>query len=160
MGVTSLPKTVIRQRSGCNLNPGPSAPESSMLTTRLPSHPCESDFDGLLASRNAQLSVFSQRPTCARNCTHRLPDSDIRKIRDRGYSPPFQFGLNLTENLAATLDKRITFSNSKYAKYAPRRPIYSIRQMASMGTLSNINVSVHGACLARSVVADALKAIC
>ena len=28
-----------RQRRGCDLNPGPSAPESSTLTTRLPSHP-------------------------------------------------------------------------------------------------------------------------
>jgi len=39
MGVISLPKTVTRQRRGCNLNPGPSAPEFIMLTTRLPSHP-------------------------------------------------------------------------------------------------------------------------
>jgi len=39
MGANSLPKTVTRQRRGCDLNPGPSAPESSMLTTRLPSHP-------------------------------------------------------------------------------------------------------------------------
>ena len=37
MGVNSLPKTVNRQRRDCNLNPGPSAPESSTLTTRLPS---------------------------------------------------------------------------------------------------------------------------
>jgi len=36
--VNSLPKTVTRQRRNCDLNPGPSAPESSMLTTRLPSH--------------------------------------------------------------------------------------------------------------------------
>ena len=28
-----------RQHCSCNLNPGPSVPESSMLTTRLPSHP-------------------------------------------------------------------------------------------------------------------------
>jgi len=34
--VNSLPKTVTRQRRGCDLNPGPSAPESSMLITRLP----------------------------------------------------------------------------------------------------------------------------
>jgi len=34
MGVNSLPKTVTRQRL-----PGPSAPESNTLTTRLPSHP-------------------------------------------------------------------------------------------------------------------------
>ena len=39
MGVNSLPKTVTRQRRNCDLNPGPSAPESSTLTTRLPSHP-------------------------------------------------------------------------------------------------------------------------
>ena len=41
MGVDSLPKTVTvtRQRRGCDLNLGPSAPESSTLTTRLPSHP-------------------------------------------------------------------------------------------------------------------------
>ena len=39
MVVNSLPKTVTRQRRDCDLNPGPSAPESSTLTTRLPSHP-------------------------------------------------------------------------------------------------------------------------
>jgi len=39
MGVNSLPKTVTRQRRDCNLNPGPSAPESSTLITRLPSDP-------------------------------------------------------------------------------------------------------------------------
>jgi len=38
-GVNSLRKTVSRQRRGCDLNPSPSAPESSTLTTRLPSHP-------------------------------------------------------------------------------------------------------------------------
>jgi len=38
MGVNSLPKTVTRQRRDCDLNSGPSAPESSTLTTRLPSH--------------------------------------------------------------------------------------------------------------------------
>ena len=39
MGVNSLPKTVTRPRRNCDLNPGHSAPESSTLTTRLPSHP-------------------------------------------------------------------------------------------------------------------------
>jgi len=38
MGVNSLPKIVTRQLCGCDLNPGRFAPESSMLTTRLPSH--------------------------------------------------------------------------------------------------------------------------
>ena len=37
MGVYSLPKTVTRQRRDCDLNPGPSAPESRTLTTGLPS---------------------------------------------------------------------------------------------------------------------------
>ena len=36
MGVNfSLPETVTRQRRDCDLNPGPSVPESSTLTTRL-----------------------------------------------------------------------------------------------------------------------------
>ena len=35
MCVNTLPKTATRQRRGCNLNPGPSAPESRKLTTRL-----------------------------------------------------------------------------------------------------------------------------
>jgi len=39
MGVNTLPKTVTRQRRGCDLNPGHSAPEYSTLTTRLPSYP-------------------------------------------------------------------------------------------------------------------------
>ena len=39
MGVNSLLKTVTRQRRDCNLNLGPSVPESSMLTTWLSNHP-------------------------------------------------------------------------------------------------------------------------
>jgi len=39
MGVNSLPKTVTRQRRGNDLNPDPSAHESSTLTARLLSHP-------------------------------------------------------------------------------------------------------------------------
>jgi len=39
MGMNSLPKTVTRQRRDCDLNLGPSEPESSTLTTWLPSHP-------------------------------------------------------------------------------------------------------------------------
>jgi len=46
MGVNSLPKTVTQQRRDCDLNLGPTAPESSKLTTRLPSHP---DNDRLTA---------------------------------------------------------------------------------------------------------------
>ena len=39
MGGNSLPKTVTQQHRSCDLNPGPTVPESSMLSTRLPSHP-------------------------------------------------------------------------------------------------------------------------
>ena len=39
MGVNSLPKTVSRWCHECDLNPGPSVPESSTLATRLLSHP-------------------------------------------------------------------------------------------------------------------------
>ena len=39
MGVNSFPKAVTRQRRGCDLNPVPTAPESSTLTTRLSNHP-------------------------------------------------------------------------------------------------------------------------
>ena len=52
--MNSLPKTVTRQRSSCNLNPGPSAPESSMLTTRLPCT-AYSVYDSLIT--HAQLAV-------------------------------------------------------------------------------------------------------
>ena len=54
MGVNSLPKTVTRR--GCDLNPGPTAPESSTLTTRLPSHPsveCKKIFFGGWSLRRA-----------------------------------------------------------------------------------------------------------
>ena len=37
MDVNSLPKTVTRQRRDCDLNPGPSAPESSTLTNNISS---------------------------------------------------------------------------------------------------------------------------
>jgi len=47
MGVNSLPKTVTRQSHGCDLNPGPSAPESITLTIR-PSHPLNNDVSSNL----------------------------------------------------------------------------------------------------------------
>ena len=42
--MNSLPKTVTRQRRGCDLIPGPSAPESSTLTIRPPSHPQQCSY--------------------------------------------------------------------------------------------------------------------
>ena len=68
--MNSLPKTVTRQRRDYDLNPGPSAPESSTLTTRLPSHPQgrTAKFD---ATRNSEkesnaMLLHGNRTVCAR----------------------------------------------------------------------------------------------
>jgi len=45
--VNSLRKTVTRQRRDCDLNAGPSAPESSTLTARLPRGRVLSEITGL-----------------------------------------------------------------------------------------------------------------
>jgi len=63
MGVNSLPKTVTRQRRDCDLNPGPSAPESSTLTTRLPSRPVTLQRVKL-QQKGACLTIESQRLSC------------------------------------------------------------------------------------------------
>ena len=55
MGVNSLPKTATRQRRDCDLNPGPSAPESSTLTTRLPSQPSR------ITGRKCEICVLNNR---------------------------------------------------------------------------------------------------
>ena len=50
--MNSLPKTVTRQRRSCDLNPGPFAPESSTLTTRLLRHPPRNAVQVLDRPRN------------------------------------------------------------------------------------------------------------
>ena len=52
--MNSLPKTVTRQRPDCDLNPDPSAPESSTLTTRLPRRGEET---GNLAIKKNQFTI-------------------------------------------------------------------------------------------------------
>jgi len=71
MGVNSLPKTVARQRRGCNLNPGPTAPESSTLSTRLPSHPIIGSSRLHCAKRKATSVRPSVRPSLPLLCLHR-----------------------------------------------------------------------------------------
>ena len=63
MDVNSLPKTVTRQRCDCDLNPGPYAPESSMLTTLLPSHPIANYFleNGKVVNLSLTASVLRGR---------------------------------------------------------------------------------------------------
>ena len=56
--MNSLPKTVTRQRRGCDLNPSPTAPESSTLTTRLPSHHCN---DGYNCNMSMNMEVNQQQ---------------------------------------------------------------------------------------------------
>ena len=55
--MNSLPKTVTRQRRDCDLNPGLSAPESSTLTTRLPSHPKDYELAYIRQGCLAELAV-------------------------------------------------------------------------------------------------------
>ena len=72
--MNSLPKTVTRQRRGCDLNPGPSAPASSMLTTRLPSHSFNSCSIKRVLSRGPSAIVVLRGaavPThCSRDCMY------------------------------------------------------------------------------------------
>jgi len=67
MGVNSLPKTVTRQRCGCDLNPGPTAPESSTLTTQLPSH----QVPPLCDSRVTNISKSFTHKMAAKTSWHR-----------------------------------------------------------------------------------------
>jgi len=57
MDVNSLPKTVTVQRRDCDLNPGPSAPESNTLTTRLPSHPMKTCRNVFLSDTDCQMTI-------------------------------------------------------------------------------------------------------
>jgi len=60
--VNSLPKTVTRLRRDCDLNTGPSAPESSTLTTRPPS------------TRTVNISAYRQHPVLISVCVVAIAD--------------------------------------------------------------------------------------
>ena len=62
--MNSLPKTVTRQRRDCDLKPGPSVPESSTLTTRLPSHPWHY-FVHITKSQEGSLTPSGRNFFCA-----------------------------------------------------------------------------------------------
>jgi len=77
--VNSLPKTVARQRRDCDLNPGPSAPESSTLTTRLPSHPQKmSRLVQIMTRSRSETAIGRRAPTDA--CTHAQADGQFENI--------------------------------------------------------------------------------
>jgi len=76
--VNSLPKTVTRQRRDCDLNPGSSAPESSTLTTRLPSHPLGLTLSIDLLSAGPTAANPPQRHAAVDRC-----DGQVDKRTDR-----------------------------------------------------------------------------
>ena len=97
MGVNSLPKTVTRQRRGCDLNPGPSAPELSTLTTRLPSHPCLTALEQKYEKTCSSDIHLQQQPQSASGMHVRSqcpPDFPTRQSLCRHRNPVCYIGLN------------------------------------------------------------------
>jgi len=94
MGVNSLPKTVTRQRCDCDLNPDPSVPESSTLTTRLPSHSGRERNDIDMYSVMQTFQPTDPCATCRRVLLLLLLLLFIR-IKRRGSSPAIEYGLYL-----------------------------------------------------------------
>jgi len=93
MGVNSLPKTVTRQSCDCDLNPDPSAPESSTLTTRLPSHSGRERNDIDMYSVMQTFQPTDPCPTCRRVLLLLL--LLFIRIKRRGSSPAIEYGLYL-----------------------------------------------------------------
>jgi len=81
MGVNSLPKTVTGQRRGCDLNPGPSVPGSSTLTTRLPL--CQKLTDNYLILIKSQRRLYVTRAGHLPSPQTHVP----RKSQSRTYPP-------------------------------------------------------------------------
>jgi len=78
MGVNSLPKTVTRKRRDCDLNPGPSALESSTLTMHSATEPPHTDYPLPIdicrtpVPRAAPASVLHRDPRPTGEDRHRL----------------------------------------------------------------------------------------
>ena len=115
--MNSLPKTVTRQRRGCDLNPGPSAPESNTLNTRLTSHPrvtvdlCNSrravtnslaNVYLMMAEKN-QLSAFVKRPSLTFMRAFYESSYCNRRVR---LSETADFGIGLTSTILASVSSR------------------------------------------------------
>ena len=95
-----MPKTVIRQRRGCDLNPGPCAPESGTLTTRLPSHPRQCNLHNLYIFGQCHKAIHMQtqkKHSMATSC-HSIPQISAEQPvkRDPGYQ-----GIEIPENLSS-----------------------------------------------------------
>jgi len=72
---THVPQTLTRQRRDCDLNPGRTAPESSTLTTRLPSHP-SIHYDALNHSERTVVGRFVCTSVVLRVETIRTPRAE------------------------------------------------------------------------------------
>ena len=93
--MNSLPKTVTRQRCDCDLNRGPSAPESSTLTTRLPSHP-------YTYNTNLQLLLDAR----LRACLHEVPDEVLGDVLEPGRFAPLEPRLLVDPHLGGAATAR------------------------------------------------------
>ena len=101
MGVNSLPKTVTRQCRSCDLNPGPTAPESSTLTTQLPSHhilhtgQSQSDRPAAL---HPVYNISLGQVTCALN-TRAIPNIHLifTSAPNSRLNTPFIFGQKVSQ---------------------------------------------------------------
>ena len=83
LGVNSLPKNVTRERRSCDLNPGPSAPDSSTLTTRLLSHPQTHYCDKLHLKEPRRRHVLSNKRTRNRVNSSEYRNSTKSKVNNR-----------------------------------------------------------------------------
>ena len=77
MGVNSLPKTVTQQHRGCDLNPGPSVPEFSMLIAKC--HYTDTDTDPNGPAR-------TQRSFAAKKCVSVSGPCRVRVVEFSSYS--------------------------------------------------------------------------
>jgi len=75
-----LPKIVTRQRRGCDLNPGPSAPESSTLTTRLPTNfELYDPSDCIVVRKTRDRQTDAHRPdACSIKRVHQLKKRKLK----------------------------------------------------------------------------------
>jgi len=97
MGVNSLPRTVTRQRCGCDLNPGPSASELNTLTTQLLGHPANfSIFDTLVDNNKAQL-MMANSPWHLSVAVTRVGRIIMTISTDSTYNVYQKFSVNLTK---------------------------------------------------------------
>ena len=130
MGVNSLPKTAARQRRGCDLNPGPSSPESSTLTTRLPSHPPTCSGPLHLLGRGcayahdivARVRLQTLRPAAGRSCSLAGCTGRALKRRRRSWTARTSRSCSATSWTSRPTRTSSSSSCRRRTAYAPPSP--------------------------------------